>query len=1036
MRFSEAQNRIICGKGNMLVSASAGSGKTTVMIEKIRRLIENGASLDNMLISTYTVAAASDMKYKLAAALTGGDAHMSDELERLPQADIGTLHSFCARLIKSYFYLTDADPAFELAGEAEAAAMKQESAAETVARGGGERFPVLYDALLSGRSDAPLKNLLISLYEFAQSQPDPDGWLDGCLELYERPETVRAALSAAFDERRDVLSARARTLLADTCAAKYTRNIRSCEGLEDYIRWGVPPAAARGAVGDHPDLNERYKSLKKDIEGYRAERTEAENLPDAAEALADARELVMLVRAFARAYDALKRKKGLLDYGDLEHCALEILTAGGAEIAGKYKYVFVDEYQDINPLQERIIELISAEAELFQVGDVKQSIYAFRLCEPGIFLRRYAAYRRGEGGEAVELNVNYRSDGGVLQAVNRVFSRIMTADCGGVDYAKTPLTAGRNERTADAVALKVLCGEEAEEFPEVYSVLSDRGAKISGEAAMVAADIAETLTLSREGRPVRPEDVAVIMRSRSPLMYRIAEALRCLGIPAAVCAKERPEGSAAVRPLLNALRLLDNREDDVMLASVMLSPFGGFTADELAAIRAGREGSFCEAAAAYDGALRPRLDAFEQKLDRYHGLSKVMPADELAGLIAGEAQYFEYLYAQENGRALAAEAAAFLSAVSASGHTAALDDFIEYAAGVPAAEKTTAAGAVRIMTVHAAKGLEFDYVFFAGAETRFRFDDVSKPAMPHREFGLCVRKFDDAARALQKTKLTELAAITKKKGMLEEEMRILYVALTRARERLYIYGKRSKRYEGEDLSAVCNLNWLLPAFPAVEYVSPDECALSPPERVRLVSRSDPALTEEIRKRLAFVYPHSHRPQKTTVTKAAEAAEERNYAAESVSCDGERAALVGTAYHLMMEHVDFSADFDREWERLGRAFPEERALCDKEKIRSAALEMRSLSEGYRVYREKEFILGENGLLIQGIIDALLIKNGEAIIVDYKTTRARDLVLPQYVFQTGLYARAAEKLLGLTVKRVCLYSFYLGKIVDIPYTSENA
>lgn len=1034
MQWSEEQKAIISGRGNMLVSASAGSGKTTVMIEKIRQLLLGGASLDDMLISTYTVAAAADMRYKLAQALEAcceDNVNCREQLDKLPQAQIGTLHSLCSRLIKTRFYLTDADPAFEMLGESEAAAMKT-AAVEAAFTRGGDRFSVVYDALLSGRSDKALKHLVLTLLDFSRTQPDPDGWLDGCLTLYDDPAAVDAALAALYGEERDRLTAAAEQLLVDTEAAGYARNVAACRALVDYIETGVSPKSPTGKVGDHIELNERYKALRDSVKAYREEVESAAALPTADAAKADAQLFVRLVRETARAYADMKAKKALLDYSDLEHKALEILEAGGDE-AAQYKYVFVDEYQDINPLQERIVERLARGAELFQVGDVKQSIYAFRLCDPGIFLKRFAAYRAGAGGRAVELNVNYRSDGGVLQAVNRVFDRWMTPAFGGVDYAaQAQLKCGRGQHTPNAATLTVVCGSDKPDLPEVYRVTGDGGTRVGAQAALVAKDIAGLL----DGRNIKPEQIAVIMRSRSPLLYEIAAALSALGIESAVCAKEAPAESDAVRPLLNALQLIDNRCDDVMLAAVLLSPFGGFTAAELATLPQAE--SFVAAATACDGALRERLEAFFTKFDRYERMAAVMPADELAGVVAGEAEYFEYLYAQENGRALAAEAGAFLAMMSASGHVASLSDYLAFALRAPAVERVTGAGAVKLMTVHAAKGLEFDYVFFPGTEAPFRLDDAVKPATADRQWGLVVKHFDEDAREIAETKLTRLSARSQRKRMLEEELRILYVALTRAKEKLFIYGKRGKRYAGEDLKPNCNLNFLLPAFVAVDYVEAAEVDFAPPARVRVLSRPDPALSDEIKRRLQFDYAEqygdTHLPQKTTVTKAAEAYDDRDWSVPSVgNFDGERAAAIGTAYHLMMEHIDFDIPFDAAWERLCRAYPKESALCKREEIAAAAACVRALSDGWKLYREKEFIVSENGLLIQGIVDLLLVRGNEAIVLDYKTTRAENLLRGEYIFQTGFYARAVEKLLGLKVSRVLLYSFYLGKSVEMPYDS---
>lgn len=1039
--WSSAQTAVIEGEGNMLVSASAGSGKTATMIEKICRLIERGVPLDKMFVATYTVAAAEDMRYKLAVELEKGDERCKAALETLPNAEIGTLHSLCSRLIRTRFYLTDADPAFEMLSEQDAALMKNQAVDAVLARGGDDCFTVVYDALLQARSDKPIKRLILDTVDFVRTQPDPDGWLDGCLRLYDDPAAVAAELNAYTQAEREELRGRVRALAVDTQAADFARNVPLCYTLSEYLDGGQLPPRATGRVDPlFADLNERYKACLDDVKAFRDEAERRAGLPDAGDARREAALFVQLVRDTAAAYDALKAEKGALDYADLEHKALEILRAG---VDVPYTHVFVDEYQDINPLQEEIVNLLARNATLFQVGDVKQSIYAFRLCDPSIFLRRYAAYTRGEGGKAYELNTNYRSDGGVLDAANRVFDRLMTPSFGGIDYRGTArLQAGRPVRTPDAVTFRIVTGEDKPVLPPVYRVESDGGCGVDPEAALVARDIRALLESSRGNHPVRPEQIAVIMRSRTQLLYAVADALELAGIECAVCAKESPAQSDAVRPLLNALRLIDNRDDDIMLAAVLLSPFGGFTAEELAEIPV--TDRFTPSVMRYRGRLSDKLDAFFAKFDEYERLAWFLPADELAGKVASDAHYFEYLYAQSGGRTMAAEAGAFLAAMSASGHCAQLADYIEYALNAPPVERVTGAGAVKLMTAHASKGLEFDYVFFVGAETKFRLSDADRTVNPDREWGLGVKRFDFSARRIESTKLTELIRLRQKKKMLEEEMRILYVALTRAKERLYIYGKRGKQYEGGDLAPTSNLNFLLPALSNVEYVDPSEVKLTPPTFTRVLSRADAALVREIGNRLAARPAPRTEPQKTTVTKlATDALDETEAAVEAEYVDTERApkgaggdaaTQKGTAYHLMMEHIDFKADFAAEWERLCRKFPLESALCDRADIEACFAIVGKLAEGYTLYREQPFIAARDGLLVQGVIDLLLVKGDEAVVLDYKTTRADVAALAhkkEYLYQTALYASAVERLLGRNVTGVYLYSFYKNCLIEMPY-----
>lgn len=1029
MQWSEEQKEILSGTGNMIVSASAGSGKTTVMIEKIRRLIAGGASLKNMVVCTFTNAAAADMRSKLAKKLAEDGRRA--ELEFLPQADISTIHGLCGRLIRTYFYHTDADPAFEVLRDGEEAAILNECLDTVLARATGDVFRSLNDALLSDRTDKALRRLVVKLYEYARTRSDPDGWLNDCTRLYDEPETVEQRLRERFAAGRERLSEDIRALAAESEAAGFTRNVTGCAVLTDRLyRRAETPAPRTRIPPEFRELNELLRAMSDRVRKFLAREDEALAAPDAGEARAEADCLVSLVRDLSAEYAAAKRRRGRLDFSDLEHYALEILKSpAGDEIRSRVRWVFVDEYQDVNPLQEEIINRLSGGAELFEVGDVKQSIYAFRLCDPRIFAAKYRKYRLDGGGRAVDLNVNYRSASGVVDGVNEVFLRAMTEEFGGVDYAAAALKCGRGV-PGEKVRLKIVPGGAPPAYPAVYSVRDDAGGsgKKHGVAAAAVSDIVSLLDQTvRDGgvaRPVKPSEIAVIARSRSETLDEIYAMLRARKIPAAYAMKSRVADSPAVRPLVNMLRLIDNRSDDIMLAACLKSRFGGFTDDELADIRRSGGGTFCEAFDRYAGPLRERLDAFRTRLDRYEAMAATAPVDETAGLIVSEAEYFEYLYSEEDGEALAAALSRFLRLAGEVAVT--VPELLEYVDSEPDDDAAAAdtGDCVRLMTAHASKGLEFPYVLLVDADRKFRFDDAEGPVIADDEYGLAVKRFDYDARKTERTKLYLLSAAAQRRRMTEEELRILYVAMTRAKEKLYIYAAEKKAGDGP----TCFLDWLRPALDA-EYVEPGGVPDAPAVR-RIPARADAALAEAIRARLSFVYPHRHLPQKTTVTALAEREDEasdRRY--EGAGTDAERAAEMGTAYHLVMEHIDFGRPFDGEWARLTATYPAETALCDRDKIRTAAAAMAELSAGYRVYREQPFILDDGGTLVQGVIDVLLTDGTSAVVVDYKTTRTKDLATPAYVFQTGMYARAVRELLGLKVKAVYLYSFYTDRLVPV-------
>ena len=1060
--WSDDQLRVLEASGNMLVSASAGSGKTAVMIEKIRRLLVRGESLKNMVVCTFTTAAAADMKYKLAKALADPQTraemdprHRQRETEYLPQAAITTIDGICARLVRSYFYRTDADPAFEVLSDGEKNVLQAECLSDVLEHADGERFALLYDALLADRTDDRIRAFVRNLYEFSEIQPDPDGWLNDCLRIYDDPQAVADALQQMLRAERTALAAEADALRIDTVQAAFTRNIAACEGLTDWLNRLADRPKPTGRIPDWAQpLHERYKDLAGRIEKFLDKEDAWNAAPDAVAARPEAEVLVQLTRDFRAEYAAVKRKRGKLDFSDLEHYALEILMSDAAEaIQAGVRYMFVDEYQDTNPLQEEILNLLSARADLFEVGDLKQSIYAFRLCDPRIFLHKYRAYAAGRGGQAYLLNANFRSSQSVVAGVNAVFGRAMTEAFGGVNYTETPLTCTRNKQ--GRLRLKLIEGTRTETYPAVYSPRADKGGvgKKYAMAKEIADDISKLLYRvpdkdDEKQQPVRPSEIAVISRSRSQTLAELYDILRARKIPAAYTVKSRACDNPAVRPVVNMLRLIDNRDNDVMLAACLQSRFGGMTESEWNALSAAEKKdlggpgglteenladvrracptaeTFADAVAAYAGTLRPKLDAFLARLDRYEKLAAERPAEEVAGILVSESEYFEYLYSLENGETLAADLSAFLAMPAAAGT---ISDLLEY---TDSTEETGAAAGdcVQLMTAHASKGLEFKYVFLADADRKFRLDDVQGPVLFDSEYGLAVQQFDYDAHQTIPTKLCLLTAARKKQRMLEEELRILYVAMTRAQDELYIYGHTGGRAETSGY-----MPWLTAALQSEPAEGGDDIVL--PRTTHISYKPNATLQAAIERNLsACITRRQEREQnpsvvqKTAVTALAEQEDEadgRVY--ECAHTDSERAAAVGTAYHLMMEHIDFYADFDAEWDKLRQRFPEAAAMCDPERIRLAQRCMAEFAAGKTQYREQPFILDDKGTLVQGVIDLLLVDGDEAVIVDYKTTRSRDLDTPAYRFQTGMYARATERLLKLRVRAVYLYSFFMDKPV---------
>lgn len=553
MKFSERQLAVINADGaDVLVSASAGSGKTTVMIERVLRLIAEGAQLKRMVICTFTRAAAADMREKLLTALTAraNQPNCLNALKQLPQAEICTLHSFCVKLARAYFYAIELEPSFEILGDGDGALLSA-CLDEVIDSASGDDFERLYEIMLSSRKDKAFRKALLKLYSFAAAMPRPREWLSGCLDGYGDETKARSVIESDYLCRRQRLLGLCEQLEVKTKAAGFTRNIAAVQSLTAALTGGgksflVSPARTR-VPPETAQLNEDFKELRDAVIALLDRREEIDGLASSAGARFCGEVLVNLTLKLFDTYGREKRKKGVADYNDLEHFAYEILrSVYGQQIRDSYDYIFVDEYQDINPLQNAVIELLKRENNLFMVGDLKQSIYAFRGCDPSIFARKRAAFASGEG-IGIELNLNFRTAPSVIDCVNRVFSHCMTRDLGGVDYEreaqlKAGLESGGGKRfryvnvvseRRPLVKREGVYRLSRHEWEEQDDENSEQA-----ESDFIVSEIMRLLSEGgADGETVSPADIAVLTRSESRLVYAVKDKLNALGVPVGLSGK-------------------------------------------------------------------------------------------------------------------------------------------------------------------------------------------------------------------------------------------------------------------------------------------------------------------------------------------------------------------------------------------------------------------------------------------------------------------------------------------------------------------
>ena len=813
MSFTKEQNQAITSRErNLLVSASAGSGKTTVMIERILSLIEDGASLENMVVCTFTRSAASDMRDKLQNALlkrVGDGTEFSEVAERelllLPTAEISTLHSWCQRLIRNYFYVIGADPAFEIADEEEAGAMLNaavdEAVEEKIAAGDAD-FNEFYDVMLSGRTDYALKKLVREVYYYAEAQSDPEAWF---LSTATRGLNVPAQSEAVIEEAKIRLKERflprAKDLMSRTAEAGFKRNYAAVELLVENILTGgsEPIPTPTGRIPDEfRGLNDEYQALKKAYAKAESALTEFFEAPVPDERTRTFTRILLELTASAKdKYAEEKKRRARLDYSDLEHLTVKLVENPecAAEIRERYRYIFVDEYQDVNPLQERIISALGG-ASLFLVGDVKQSIYRFRQAMPEIFMEKLDRYGPFDGKNypaKIILGKNFRSRPEVTEFVNFVFRQLMSQKMGEMEYSREQELIPAADYPPD---------KQMQAELHLIDIQEEKANSVQLEAAYVARRIARLMTdgstVWENGapRPVRFGDVCILLRSPKNKAQVYREAFLKEGINSWSDSRNGFLQAREIRVMVAFLQMLDNPYRDIPLLTVLMSDLFGFTPDQIAKIRLlDQRGSFYSALQESARQGDESSAAFLRQTQLLRRLAVSMPVAGLLTEIYARTDYPAIVSAYPMGQARKAnlhQLCSFAAAFEKSGGRGLyafvrfLDRLSDQKADFEPASSGGGSDAVQILSIHRSKGLEFPYVFLCDGAKAFNKQDLRDRIAVHPQMGFaCVRR-DSALLKEFTTVPLEALRLENERAGLSEELRVLYVALTRAKEKLFI----------------------------------------------------------------------------------------------------------------------------------------------------------------------------------------------------------------------------------------------------------
>ena len=891
---TEQQQVIDLRNRNILVSAAAGSGKTAVLVERIVKIItdkNHPVDIDHLLIVTFTNAAAAEMRERIGNAIEKaldeqpGDEHLLRQLTLIHNAQITTIDSFCLYVVRNHFHEIDLEPNFRIGDEGELKLLREDVLGRVLEQNyeePSEAFSDFVEGYASGRTDAALNEMILQLYEFSRSYPWPEKWLDsfvGAYRIETREELDRAEWLAPLTENICFVLKDCEQLLKQALAITqqddgpdmYEKAVQSdlekyeglagltsfcelSEALSDikYDRL----ASSRGFEGD-PDKLELVKSLREQAKDvvkklckqyfFCSPEMMIEQLERTEPML---EEVVRLTKQFADEFAAAKRRKNLVDFHDVEHFALQILVDEETEKAKKtaeefrdtFEEIMIDEYQDSNEVQETLLRSISREERgennIFMVGDVKQSIYRFRLARPELFMKKYDSYSLEESTtQRIDLHKNFRSREEVLTCTNDIFYKIMARSLGNVEYdAEAALYPGASYPVSADFIPEILLADSNDELLE-DTELTD---KKTLEAKIVAEEIkhlmkTQPVTDKAAGtlRAAHYSDIVILLRSLSGWADSLVEVLNENGIPAHTVSSTGYFSTVEVQTVLSMLRLLDNPRQDIPMAAVLRSPMAGLTDEELAVLRLEdgsvpfheavlelaeglyEEGGQIEISNSEEDQKQGRnadektenhieinahrkLLKFYKKYKQLRQLVPDTPIHELIEIILRETGYGHYVAAMPAGSRRTANLNMLLEKAAAYEKTSYkglfhfvryIDELQKYDVDFGEADMVGEnEDVVRIMSIHKSKGLEFPIVIVSGMGKNFNKQDTRSKMVLHPELGIGLDYMDGKLRIKSPTIAKKAIAKQIDLENLGEELRVLYVALTRAKEKLILTG--------------------------------------------------------------------------------------------------------------------------------------------------------------------------------------------------------------------------------------------------------
>lgn len=1155
----EQHEAIYTRNKDILVSAGAGSGKTFVMINRIVDIIvSERKSIKNFLVVTFTNAAATEMRAKLEKelkkAISSGKytpediTHIRKQLDLLPEADICTLHKFCQNVIQKYFYCLEIDPTFSLVDPKEGELLSTIALQNTIQNTIIDlKYQDLYLAFDDKRNTKKISQIIKTTYEFLSNQPDLNAFrqkvnlsfgngIDNAFTDIINKHTIQTfdyfyrqftslyqeAMCGGATALVNVVSIILEYLSYIKPDATFTQNNFALFNLPNF------PALPRKKEDGTEHIYEYAKGLKdtlsKKIKHLRESVHLTNNIDILLQDLNNSRLLmnliIDLVDMYRQEYKNIKENRNVLDFGDLEHLSLSILQNEeiASQIRDTYQYVFVDEYQDVNDIQENILTHIYSPGRVFLVGDVKQSIYGFRNTNPQIFIDKTTNFSNPDNPHqiTIKLNYNFRSDERVLEYINSVFNIVMTPSLAGIDYlADGQLRAGLDTVPDSGMPIVevdvVNVDVEKEEKTTPTTLYSVQEAQCVNEreamAAITEAHIiidkitefihpdARIFDLNTQSfRPVEFRDITLLVRSRGPYLDTIVNEIAKV-FPIESATQDSVFLEYEVQVLYNYLRLVNNTCDDIALTSVLLSPIFDITEQELSTIRLQYPDArnFYQCVQSY---LKEFQDALSQKLNYVFSLIEEGSYRLIDGTIyellhwfVDKTNYFANFMKLNNGQKRADNIQGFINSFATSPHNNNLFSFISFVENsnsTIAIEPASSASqnTIKIATMHHSKGLEYPIVFLVDTGHGFNKESSRGDILLSSNLGIGLYSYDRINRTKSNTLSRTAIILNIIEKEFAEHQRLLYVAMTRAKNHLIIVGKHNVTKLDDNITeysirnCASNMALILSSLPAsaiqsiksgkdkliinkgktsqftlrvFPVIPQSSTTVAPAKQTFNPQLIDQEIYNKITSYLDFVYPHTHSTSiacKNTVTGLLHQCVEPNTnfintpTAFNVSEDikdtiTEVDAELGTLYHRVMQIIDFDLDTTTDIYNFCIKYfsNDELKLIDCNKILSCIRSIRPiLNDADEILREQPFLMHIpynelvksdilDPIMVQGVVDLIVLKDGKATIIDYKMTTITDtqILASKYRLQLLCYQKAVQSALNCEVTSKILYSF---------------